>query len=233
MVLEKFGFTPTETRVYQELLRLGPSTGYVVARELGIARANVYQALEALHRRGAARKTATTPVQYIAVGPAALIRELDHSFRRDLSELEEVLHSLPLGTSGAAELEQLNTNDQILSRAASCVDTATDEVLAVVGPWCRALYPRFAAAAARRIQLRVLSLGEPAPDGATLRAVTDASLREYWGGMPVVVIAGRTRAVCGVMSDDPSGSGIATTMAGIIPFLRHLARREMAGAAGS
>lgn len=229
-MLEKFGFTPTETKVYQELLRLGPSTGYVIARELGIARANVYQALEALHRRAAARKTATTPVQYIAVGPAALLKELDHSFRRDLSELEEALHSLPLGAAGAAELEQLNTEDQIMSRAASCVDSATEEVLAVVGPWCSALYPRFAAAASRRIQLRLLSLGEPAPEGATIRAVTDASLREYWGGLPVIVIAGRARAVCGILGGDRPSSGIATTMAGIIPFLRHLARREMAGA---
>ena len=44
-MLDRFGFTPTETKSYQALLKLGPSTGYGVARELGIARANVYQAL--------------------------------------------------------------------------------------------------------------------------------------------------------------------------------------------
>ena len=57
-MLERFGFSPTEDKVYQALLGIGPATGYAVAMELGIARANVYQALESLTRRGAARRAA-------------------------------------------------------------------------------------------------------------------------------------------------------------------------------
>ena len=50
VTLERFGFTPTETKVYESLLRLGPSTGYAVAKDVRLARANVYQALDGLVR---------------------------------------------------------------------------------------------------------------------------------------------------------------------------------------
>ena len=55
--LMPFGFTPTESLVYGTLLRLGPSTGYAVARGSRLARANAYSALEGLVTRGAATRT--------------------------------------------------------------------------------------------------------------------------------------------------------------------------------
>ena len=48
--LTPFGFTPTESLVYEVLLTGGPGTGYAVARGAGLARANAYSALEALVR---------------------------------------------------------------------------------------------------------------------------------------------------------------------------------------
>lgn len=225
-MLEKFGFTPTESKVYQELLKLGPSTGYVIARELGIARANVYQALESLYRRSAARKTATNPIKYIAAGPAALLHELERDFRRDLTELEQELHSLPLAPGATAQLEQLQSTDQLLSRATHCVDQARTELTAVVGPWAAPMFSRFAAARTRRVQLRIVSLGEPAPEGAGVRQVSEPELVEYWGGLPVVVVADRERAAAGIITG-AGASGIMTTMPGVIPFLRHLVRREL------
>ncbi|MBP9201562.1 MAG: helix-turn-helix domain-containing protein, partial [Gemmatimonadales bacterium] len=53
--LTPFGFTPTESKVYEVLLTGGPGTGYAVARSAGLARANAYSALEGLVAKGAAR----------------------------------------------------------------------------------------------------------------------------------------------------------------------------------
>jgi sugar-specific transcriptional regulator TrmB len=231
IVLERFGFTPTEDKVYKCLLQLGPSTGYLIAQELGIARANVYHSLESLVRRGASRKSSTKPVRYSAAGPSALVAEIDRSFRRDLTDLQESLQSLPLaGTGGSAELEMLTSVDKLLDRASSCADAAVSEVFAVTGPWADALNSRLAAAAARRVQVRAVSLSDPAPAFAVSRAVTEDQLRAYWGGLPVAVVADRGRAVAGVISSSgDSASGVATTSPGIIPFLRHMLRREVAG----
>ncbi len=100
--LERFGFTPTEARVYEVLLRLGPSTGYAVAKALGLARANAYQALDGLVRRGAARRSATIPARYAALAPEAVVAELERRTRRDIEALAASLKSLPRAEQGVA-----------------------------------------------------------------------------------------------------------------------------------
>ncbi|HEV8264330.1 MAG TPA: helix-turn-helix domain-containing protein [Gemmatimonadales bacterium] len=74
--LTPFGFTPTESLVYGTLLRLGPSTGYAVARGARVARANAYGALEGLVSRGAATRGAGRPVRYRPTDPPALLAHL-------------------------------------------------------------------------------------------------------------------------------------------------------------
>ena len=214
-MLDRFGFSPTESRVYQALLQRGTSTGYAVALDLGIARANVYQALEELVRRGAARKSASNPVQYLATGPAALVAELERAFRKDVRQLEEELQALPIAGGGTVELELLTSADQLLSRAGSCVDSAVGEVLALTGAWAAPLNARLEAASARRIQVRSIVL-EQAPDS--------------WEGLPVAVVSDRGRAVTGVITDH-GASGIATTAAGAVPFIRQLLRLELSSRA--
>jgi sugar-specific transcriptional regulator TrmB len=73
--LTPFGFTPTESLVYGTLLRLGPSTGYGVARGARLARANAYGALEGLVSRGAATRTPppARPARYRPIDPQALL----------------------------------------------------------------------------------------------------------------------------------------------------------------
>ena len=230
-VLERFGFTPTETKSYQALLKLGPSTGYAVARELGIARANVYQALEALARRGAARKAASIPSQYAAVSPASLLAELERGFRRDLLELDESLRRLPQGSGGiASDLEVLVTSERLIARAVESVGGASTEVLAVFGPWADDLGAALGAARGRGAAIRAVSLGPSSLEGLIVRSVSEAELRSYWGGLPIAVVVDRARTVFGVLARE-SASGFATSAAGAVPFLRHLLRRELASGA--
>ncbi len=231
-MLERFGFTPTETRSYKALLKLGPSTGYRVARELGIARANVYQALEALVRRGAARKAATIPSHYAAVSPAALLAELERGFRRDLVELDESLRRLPQGQhDGVTDLEVLVRSDAILAHATQAASAASAEVLAVFGPWAEGFGEALESARARGAAIRAVSLGPSALEGVIARPVGESELRAYWGGLPIAVVADRARTVFGVLGTGESASGFATGAAGAVPFLRHLLRREFASGA--
>ena len=76
--LTPFGFTPTESLVYATLLRLGPATGYAVARVSRIARANAYGALEGLVTRGAATRAAPAarPARYRPTDPQRLLAYL-------------------------------------------------------------------------------------------------------------------------------------------------------------
>src|SRR5262245_59480449 len=76
--LTPFGFTPTESLVYGTLLRLGPATGYAVARSARLARANAYGALEGLVSRGAATRTPPPerPARYRPTDPQTLLAHL-------------------------------------------------------------------------------------------------------------------------------------------------------------
>lgn len=227
--LERFGFTPTETRVYEVLLRLGASTGYAVSKKAGLARANTYQALDGLVRRGAARRSATIPAKYAALAPDAVIGELERGMRRDLDSLHQVLRALP--REGAVEQTAVTSFDawpDFEGAAVSAVRGAREEILAVAGPWSPALLDAVADAA-RRVATRAVSLGDPAPAGLPVRAVAEADLIGYWSGLPVAVVVDRTLALSGTRDSGGSGRGIVTTHGGVVPFVRHLLRRELAG----
>jgi sugar-specific transcriptional regulator TrmB len=230
-VLGRFGFSPTESRTYEALLRLGASTGYAVARHLGIARANAYQALESLARRGAARKAGGNPTRYVALPPVALLAELERSFRRDLSALEESLRQVTLAVTpagGGGDLEILTSASDVLDRFVRLADSAKEELLAVTGPWAEGSFEALERAARRGVSIRSLALGEPAPAGMHVRAVSQSDLRAYWSGLPLAAVADRSYAVCGILSG-PDSSGIAGVVPGVVVFVRHLLRRELAG----
>jgi len=230
-VLDRFGYSPTESRVYETLLRLGTSTGYAVARSLGIARANAYQALESLTRRGAARKSAGKPARYVALPPVALLAELERSFRRDLGSLEESLRRLVLAATPArqaGDLEILTSASDLSGLFVRMADSAHEELLAVTGPWAEGSFDALERAGRRGVTVRSLALGPGAPQGTHTRAVPEAELRAYWGGLPLAAVADRRWAMCGIVAG-PDSSGMAAVVPGVVAFVRHLLRREIAG----
>src|SRR4051794_17317966 len=97
--LTSFGFTPTESLVYEVLLRHGPGTGYAIARAAGLARANAYSALEGLVDKGAARVETGRPRRYRPEGPAGLIARISSNHGTALEQLSAELERLP-STSG-------------------------------------------------------------------------------------------------------------------------------------
>ena len=92
--LTPFGFTPTESLVYEVLLTGGPGTGYAVARSAGLARANAYSALEGLVQKGGARVEGGRPKRYRPEPPSALLARISsehgQAFDRLTTQLETV-----------------------------------------------------------------------------------------------------------------------------------------------
>lgn len=231
MSLESFGFTPTETRVYGSLLRLGPSTGYAVAKAVGLARANVYQALEGLARRGAARRSATIPVKYAATHPSRLVVELERRFARQVRELEKALSVLAEGAPETAPVAGADITDAatLVASGVACAQSAEQELLVVAGPAAAMLAGDLEAVRGGVANVRILWLGDAgAPASAVRRPVQAAAVRAYWGGEPLAMVADRSRAVCGIFLPQGGAAGLATDSPGVVPFIRHLLRRELA-----
>src|SRR3989475_187491 len=89
--LMPFGFTATESMVYSTLLRLGPATGYAVARAVRLARANAYGALDGLVSRGAAVRMPGRPTRYRPADPQALLAQIAAAHGEALDRLSRAL----------------------------------------------------------------------------------------------------------------------------------------------
>jgi len=230
--LERFGFTSTESKVYVALLRLSPATGYVVAREAGLARANTYGALETMAARGVVTRLPGRPARFVAEDPDTLVGRLGRESQRDLEQLARWFSSVERRRDAfaAPTLALLPDRSAVLDRCTACARGAREELLAVVGPWASELFQDLARGRRSRIVVKVLSLGSPAPSGAVVRPVPESEIEAYWGGLPIAVVADRRRAVCAVASGT-SATGVATEHPALVPFVRHLLRRELASAA--
>src|SRR5688572_32089620 len=92
--LTHFGFTPTESLIYEVLLTGGPGTGYAIARTAGLARANAYSALEGLVSKGAARMEGGRPRRYRPEPPAALVARISTDHGQAMERLSRELESI-------------------------------------------------------------------------------------------------------------------------------------------
>ena len=229
MDLARFGFTSTEAKVYLALLRLSPATGYAVAREAGLARANTYGALETLATRGVVARLPGRPARFVAEDPEALVSRLGRQSQRDLEQLARQLATVERRRDGtqAPAVALLADRRAVLERCAFCAESAREEILAVVGPWAPELFPALGGPARPHLVVKVLSLGSPAPKGAIVRPVPVPEIESYWGGLPIALVADRRVAVCAVASAG-AATGVSSEHPALVPFVRHLLRRELA-----
>lgn len=90
--LQALGFTQYEAKAYLALLRGGRQKGYEVAKESGVPRSMVYQALERLVARGAAYRTEDKEgVFYGAVPPEELLARLERDLTQKVARARESL----------------------------------------------------------------------------------------------------------------------------------------------
>lgn len=208
--LTPFGFTPTESLVYASLLRLGPSTGYAVARACRLARANAYAALEGLVTRAAATSTGGRPAQYRAADPSGLVARMAASQGQALDRLSRALEGASGGGEptihGAEGLRgTVNALQQLVARAEASVKGT------VAGELWRPSLPAWRRAASRAA-LDVLIAGQAedpeslakgsAPaDSPTILLIDDARvfsasgsgdlMTAIWSAHPLLVQVGR------------------------------------------
>ena len=170
MDLARFGFTPTEAKVYLALLPISPATGYAVALAAKLARANTYDALEGLAGRGAVTRLPGRPVRYAALDSDALVLRLRREYSSDLDSLADTLSRVRQVQSraGLASVESLadpgiavRTSDRL--RAQRSLRAARGR-----RPVARETFADLEGGRGR-VNRRVLSLGAPAPADAAVR----------------------------------------------------------------
>ena len=206
--LTPFGFTPTESLVYATLLRLGPSTGYAVARGTRLARANAYGALEGLVTREAATRTppSVRPARYRPIDPHALLAQLATRQGEALDRLGRELKGLarpgdPVTREMAGSRAVANLVMQLVARAQRRVEgiVALELWRPTLPAWRRA---------GERADMSVRMRGELPPDApAWLTAAasdgTPSATVLVIDESQLIVTSGEGEAIAGLWTSHP------------------------------
>lgn len=189
--LVPFGFTPTESLVYEVLLTGGPGTGYAIARSAGLARANAYSALEGLVTKGAARVDAGRPKRYRPEAPAALVARISTDHGLALDRLSGDLDTVTVpNTPTLVEVEsgravlQLITHD--VARAAISVS------LLLPGDAYPLLAPALRRPFAAGLPLTLCATSPVDLGFIDVELLTDTGV---WPGMPILAVVDDRSAV--------------------------------------
>jgi sugar-specific transcriptional regulator TrmB len=191
--LTHFGFTPTESLVYEVLLTSGPGTGYAIARSAGLARANAYSALEGLVAKGAARVEGGRPRQYRPEAPAGLIARIAHNHGLALDRLSTDLETIAVpSTPTVVEIESGRAVLQLITHD---VARATRSVGLLAPPDA---FPLLAPALRRPVSAGLpVSLWSTGPVDLGFASVELVSGNHGWPGMPIIAVVDDRSAIVG------------------------------------
>src|SRR5574337_1723420 len=174
--LTPFGFTPTESLVYEVLLTGGPGTGDAVARTAGLARANAYAALEALVQKCASRAEGERPRRYRPEPPAAVIARITSEHGQALERLSRELAGVAVPESPTVVAVEspraaLQLIGHDLARAREWAGLAAPpDALPLLGPALRR-------AAGAGVRLELGAFGPTALDFATVQILRSEERR--------------------------------------------------------
>jgi sugar-specific transcriptional regulator TrmB len=196
--LTAFGFTPTESLVYEVLLRGGPGTGYAIARTAGLARANAYGALEGLVQKGVARVDEGRPRRYRPEPPDALVARILERQAQALDQVSESLERVSTPPSPTLlELASARGAIQIASREAA---RATSEILLHASPEAfPPLVPALRKAASGGV---MLSLSSTAPVDIPFSELMVTAEVNGWPGQPFILVVDHKSALVAARQGD-------------------------------
>jgi sugar-specific transcriptional regulator TrmB len=206
MDLTPFGFTPTESLVYAALVERGSTSAYAIAKHLGIARANVYQALNGLVSKGAARLISEDPRVFRPISPQAILALI---IERESSDLE-VLHAQVEAHPGSGEPTTVEFgNDRVFRelalrtavRAESVRCLAPPEVLVQLNPlWHKRL--------ADNTETKVWGVGRGAESlPLRLEGIVPSTRVQGYFGSPAALVLAPGVAIVAVESESGTLSG--------------------------
>jgi len=189
--LTPFGFTPTESRVYEVLLTSGPGTGYAIARNAGLARANAYSALEGLVAKGAARVEEGRPKRFRPEPPATLLARITSDQSLALERLGQSIEGR--GAPESATLVEIGSPRGALQLLSHDIARASRSVHLLSPPEAfPILAPVLRRAVAMGLDVRLWSTGEASLPFSEI-ALAPAS--DAWPGLPLVAIVDDRSAI--------------------------------------
>ncbi len=124
--LQKFGFTVVEAKVYAALASHGEAmTGYQIAKEAGVARPNVYPALQRLVERGAVLEQRLENAGHYAAAPFSALAE---AYIRTLSQSAGRITDQLTRTADPSQLRYAQGIDAAMTHGLSLIRRASNRL---------------------------------------------------------------------------------------------------------
>ncbi len=189
--LTSLGFTDLESRIYCELLRHGPASGYRLSQLVGKAPANVYQGLATLTQKGAVvvSDDASEKRTYSPLPPRQLLGLLRTAFdQRSTGALDalERVHE----PSSDERVYSIHSAPQVIERARDMLNRADEIVLFDFFPQIYDLLrPEVDAARARGVTVAGIAYEERyAEPGMPFNRESTELVGSRWPGLGLILI---------------------------------------------
>jgi len=147
--LRSLGMSELEARVYLFLLQESPATGYRIARAIGKATANTYQAVESLERKGLILVEEAGRRLCRAVPCQEMLSRLQRQFQESCRRAEQDLRRIG-PAEGDDRVYSLRSREQVDERARAMLESAEEVVVIDAFPGILAGFEADIAATARR-----------------------------------------------------------------------------------
>ncbi|MHC4180247.1 MAG: helix-turn-helix domain-containing protein [Planctomycetota bacterium] len=201
-----FGFTPTESLAYSALLDRGPTSAYSLSKVIGVARANVYQALNGLVTKGAAAKVSDSPQVFRPTGATSLLAMVAEreAAKLDLLESQVAAHNQPGENATIAFRNERSFQELALRlavRAPRVLCIANSSVMTGLTPIWRKRQ-------ADEAETYLWIIGTPTPDLAlpVAGSLEPGALRKLFAADPVLILTPEA-AILGQAPKDGELSG--------------------------
>lgn len=204
--LVALGFTEVEARVYCELLKGAPATGYRLAQALGKAPPSIYQALASLEHKGAVLVEEGEPRSFRPVPPDEVLAALQRGFETRKREAADALRKLHAPVQDD-RIYHLKSIAQVMERARTMIAGATELVLFdLFPPPFDALSPVLTEASARGVSVAGLVYAETPRVPFTCVRSTDAGfVRERWPGAQLTLVVDAREFLVALLTPDGTG----------------------------
>ncbi|MBY9079960.1 TrmB family transcriptional regulator [Paenibacillus sp. HN-1] len=128
--LRSLGFTEMESKIMVELASIGQSSGYEVAKRLGVSRSNVYAALQRLTQQGYVRCGDGEPARYSVLAPEELAKMISGRVEASLAFVEK---EMPRGGLVSATFYNVEGERNVMDALSRQLHAAEHEI--VVDVW--------------------------------------------------------------------------------------------------
>ena len=125
--LRALGFTAYEARAYLTLCQASPATAYEVSKVSGLAKANIYTALEGLAHKGAVQPVSEEPVKFVPVEPSRMLGQIAKATDSRCKDLSEKLSRVER-VGGTQYVWTINGEENIQLQMDEMIDRARQHI---------------------------------------------------------------------------------------------------------